>query len=96
MAVAGGVGEKQGSLILNRATQSYLSPGSTIKPGFRLRARAGARAHHARDGHGRYAVFVYRRAALAEKLRFDLQGLMNINEAVGLSTTRSPSSSSRR
>ena len=32
VAVAGGVGEKQGSLILNRATQSYLSPGSTIKP----------------------------------------------------------------
>lgn len=26
------MGEKQGSLILNRATQSYLSPGSTIKP----------------------------------------------------------------
>ena len=32
VAVAGGVGEKQGSLILNRATQSFLSPGSTIKP----------------------------------------------------------------
>ena len=32
VAVAGGVGEKQGSLVLNRATQSYLSPGSTIKP----------------------------------------------------------------
>ncbi len=32
VAVAGGVGKKQGSLILNRATQSYLSPGSTIKP----------------------------------------------------------------
>ena len=32
VAVAGGVGEKQGSLTLNRATQSYLSPGSTIKP----------------------------------------------------------------
>ena len=32
VAVAGGVDEKQGSLILNRATQSYLSPGSTIKP----------------------------------------------------------------
>lgn len=32
VALAGGVGEKVGSLILNRATQSYLSPGSTIKP----------------------------------------------------------------
>lgn len=32
VAMAGGVGEKQGSLTLNRATQSYLSPGSTIKP----------------------------------------------------------------
>ena len=32
VAMAGGVGEKVGSLILNRATQSYLSPGSTIKP----------------------------------------------------------------
>ncbi len=32
VAVAGGVGEKEGSLVLNRATQSYLSPGSTIKP----------------------------------------------------------------
>ena len=32
VAMAGGVGEKSGSLILNRATQSYLQPGSTIKP----------------------------------------------------------------
>ena len=32
IAMAGGVGEKTGSLILNRATQSYLQPGSTIKP----------------------------------------------------------------
>ena len=30
--MAGGVGEKEGSLTWNRATQSYLSPGSTIKP----------------------------------------------------------------
>src|SRR5699024_10536377 len=32
VAMAGGVAEKVGSLILNRATQSYLSPGSIIKP----------------------------------------------------------------
>lgn len=32
VAMAGGVGEKTGSLTLNRATQSLLSPGSTIKP----------------------------------------------------------------
>lgn len=32
IAMAGGVGQKSGSLILNRATQSKLSPGSTIKP----------------------------------------------------------------
>ena len=32
VALAGGVGEKEGSLTWNRATQSYLSPGSTIKP----------------------------------------------------------------
>lgn len=32
VAMAGGVGEKEGSLTFNRATQSYLSPGSTIKP----------------------------------------------------------------
>ena len=32
VAVAGGVGEKTGSLTLNRATQSLLSTGSTIKP----------------------------------------------------------------
>ena len=32
VAVVGGVGEKTGSLTLNRATQSLLSPGSTIKP----------------------------------------------------------------
>ena len=31
-AIAGGVGEKQGSLTWNYATQSLLSPGSTIKP----------------------------------------------------------------
>ena len=31
-AMAGGVGDKGGSLVLNRATQSKLSPGSTIKP----------------------------------------------------------------
>ena len=32
VAVAGGVGEKTGSLTFNRATQALLSPGSTIKP----------------------------------------------------------------
>ncbi len=32
VAVAGGVGEKEGSLTFNRATQALLSPGSTIKP----------------------------------------------------------------
>ena len=32
ISMAGGVGEKEGSLTWNRATQSYLSPGSTIKP----------------------------------------------------------------
>ncbi|MDD3165507.1 MAG: PBP1A family penicillin-binding protein [Oscillospiraceae bacterium] len=31
-AIAGGVGEKTGSLTFSRATQSQLSPGSTIKP----------------------------------------------------------------
>ena len=32
VALAGGVGKKQGSLVWNCATQSLLSPGSTIKP----------------------------------------------------------------
>ena len=32
VAMAGGVGKKSGSLTLNRAAQSLLSPGSTIKP----------------------------------------------------------------
>ena len=32
VALVGGVGEKPGSLTFNRATQSYLSPGSAIKP----------------------------------------------------------------
>lgn len=32
VAMAGGVGEKTGSLTFNRATQAMLSPGSTIKP----------------------------------------------------------------
>ncbi len=32
VAMSGGVGEKTGSLTFNRATQAYLSPGSTIKP----------------------------------------------------------------
>ena len=32
VALAGGVGQKQGSLVWNCATQSLLSPGSTIKP----------------------------------------------------------------
>ena len=32
VAMAGGVGKKTGSLTLNRAAQSLLSPGSTIKP----------------------------------------------------------------
>lgn len=31
-AIVGGVGQKEGSLTLSRATQSLLSPGSTIKP----------------------------------------------------------------
>ena len=32
VAMAGGVGKKEGNLTLNRATQSKLSPGSSIKP----------------------------------------------------------------
>lgn len=32
VAIAGGVGKKSGSLIQNRATQSYLQPGSILKP----------------------------------------------------------------
>ena len=32
VAMAGGVGEKEGSLLLNRATQSYRQPGSILKP----------------------------------------------------------------
>ena len=32
VALVGGVGDKGGSLVFNRATQSSLSPGSTIKP----------------------------------------------------------------
>ena len=32
VALAGGVGEKEGSLTYSRATMSLLSPGSTIKP----------------------------------------------------------------
>ncbi|MBQ7254861.1 MAG: transglycosylase domain-containing protein [Oscillospiraceae bacterium] len=32
VAIAGGVGEKEGSLTLSRATQTMRSPGSTIKP----------------------------------------------------------------
>lgn len=32
VAMAGGVGEKKGSLIQNRATQSYFQPGSILKP----------------------------------------------------------------
>ncbi len=32
VAMAGGVGKKEGNLVLNRATQSRLSPGSSIKP----------------------------------------------------------------
>ena len=32
VALAGGVGEKEGSLTWNRATQSYLQPGSILKP----------------------------------------------------------------
>lgn len=31
-AIVGGVGKKEGSLTFSRATQSLLSPGSTIKP----------------------------------------------------------------
>lgn len=32
VALAGGVGEKEGSLLQNRATQSYFQPGSILKP----------------------------------------------------------------
>jgi len=32
VAMVGGVGEKEGSLLLNRATQSYRQPGSILKP----------------------------------------------------------------
>ena len=32
VAMAGGIGKKEGSLLLNRATQSYRQPGSILKP----------------------------------------------------------------
>lgn len=90
VAVAGGVGEKQGSLILNRATQSYLSPGSTIKP---VSVYAPA-----------LELGLITPATVMDDTPYSLtdarhwpknsdsiyRGLMNINEAVGLSINTIP------
>ena len=90
VAVAGGVGEKQGSLILNRATQSYLSPGSTIKP---VSVYAPA-----------LEIGLITPATVMDDTPYSFtdarhwpknsdsiyRGLMNINEAVGLSINTIP------
>ena len=58
VALAGGVGKKQGSLVWNCATRSLLSPGSIIKP-VAVYAPAIELGLITCDRHGRYAVFLH-------------------------------------
>lgn len=90
VAVAGGVGEKQGSLILNRATQSYLSPGSTIKP-VSVYAPALELGLITPTTVMDDTPYSFTDARHWPK-NFDsiYRGLMNINEAVGLSINTIP------
>ena len=90
VAVAGGVGEKQGSLILNRATQSYLSPGSTIKP-VSVYAPALELGLITPATVMDDTPYSFTDARYWPKTSDSIyRGLMNINEAVGLSINTIP------
>ena len=90
VAVAGGVGEKQGSLILNRATQSYLSPGSTIKPVsvYAPALELGLITPATVMDDTPYSFTDARHWPKNSDSIY--RGLMNINEAVGLSINTIP------
>lgn len=90
VAVAGGVGEKQGSLILNRATQSYLSPGSTIKPVsvYAPALELGLITPATVMDDTPYSFTDARHWPKNSDSVY--RGLMNINEAVGLSINTIP------
>ena len=90
VAVAGGVGEKQGSLILNRATQSYLSPGSTIKPVsvYAPALELGLITPATVMDDTPYSFTDARNWPKNSDSIY--RGLMNINEAVGLSINTIP------
>lgn len=90
VAVAGGVGEKQGSLILNHATQSYLSPGSTIKPVsvYAPALELGLITPATVMDDTPYSFTDARHWPKNSDSIY--RGLMNINEAVGLSINTIP------
>lgn len=90
VAVAGGVGEKQGSLILNRATQSHLSPGSTIKPVsvYAPALELGLITPATVMDDTPYSFTDARHWPKNSDSIY--RGLMNINEAVGLSINTIP------
>ncbi len=90
VAVAGGVGKKQGSLILNRATQSYLSPGSTIKPVsvYAPALELGLITPATVMDDTPYSFTDARHWPKNSDSIY--RGLMNINEAVGLSINTIP------
>ena len=90
VAVAGGVGEKQGSLVLNRATQSYLSPGSTIKPVsvYAPALELGLITPATVMDDTPYSFTDARHWPKNSDSIY--RGLMNINEAVGLSINTIP------
>ena len=90
VAVAGGVGEKQGSLILNRATQSYLSLGSTIKPVsvYAPALELGLITPATVMDDTPYSFTDARHWPKNSDSIY--RGLMNINEAVGLSINTIP------
>ena len=90
VAVAGGVGEKQGSLVLNRATQSLLSPGSTIKPVsvYAPALELGLITPATVMDDTPYSFTDARHWPKNSDSVY--RGLMNINEAVGLSINTIP------
>lgn len=85
VAVAGGVGEKTGSLTYNRATQALLSPGSTIKPltvyGPALELGLITPASVYDD-----TPFSFEGGRWPKNTDNTYRGLMTVNSAVGLST----------
>lgn len=85
VAMAGGVGEKKGSLLQNRATQSYFQPGSILKPisvyAPALEMGLVSPATVIDDTPHQFTEY----AAWPQNMDRKYRGLVSVREAVGLS-----------